>query len=67
MEMKKKQVYLAPALTVVCFKAERGYLGSSEPREGFLQIILEGGDSGSENLESRNDNGNYWGGEGDWF
>jgi hypothetical protein len=25
MEMKKKQVYLAPALTVVTFRTERGY------------------------------------------
>ena len=29
MEMKKKQVYLAPALTVVTFRTERGYAISS--------------------------------------
>lgn len=64
MEMKKKQVYLAPALTVVCFKAERGYFGSSEPRDGFLGLI-EMGDDGSQNLESRNDDGTlFWG--NDW-
>ena len=65
MEMKKKQVYLAPALTVVCFKAERGYFASGEPRDGFLGLI-EMGDDGSEVLESRNnENGYFWGGN-DW-
>lgn len=65
MGMKKKQVYLAPALTVVCFKAERGYFGSSEPRDGFLGLI-EMGDDGSEVLESRNDDNHYFWGGNDW-
>ena len=65
MEKKKKQVYLAPSLTVVAFKTERGYASSAAVRDGFLGLMFES-DEGSENLESRNDDNHYfWGGD-DW-
>ena len=65
MEMKKKQVYLAPALTVVTFRAERGYAISGVERDGFLGLMFES-DEGSENLESRNDDNHYFWGGNDW-
>ena len=67
MEKKVKKNYESPQLTVVTFRTERGY-AASEVHDGFLSLIYMGED-GSENLESRTDNGSYWGG-GDsesWF
>lgn len=61
MENNEKS-YEAPRLTVVSFKTERGYSASSEPRDGFLGLVLES-DEGSEYLESRNDNHYFWGGD----
>ena len=46
----EKKTYIAPVLTVVTFRAERGYIlsGAPEgtPRDGFLELMLM-------------DNGNY--------
>lgn len=46
----EKKTYIAPALTVVTIRAERGYIlsGAPEgtPRDGFLELMLM-------------DNGNY--------
>ena len=61
---KKKKLYMTPELTVVAFKAERGYSAS---RDGFLGLSLENRSEGSEHLESRNENGYWGGGEGTWF
>ena len=64
MEMKKR-LYMTPELTVVAFKAERGYLGSGAVRDGFLGLTFES-DEGSESLESRNDDNHYFWGGNDW-
>ena len=62
---KKKKFYMTPELTVVAFKAERGYLASGAQRDGFLGLMFES-DEGSENLESRNNDNNYFWGGNDW-
>lgn len=65
---KKKKLYMTPELTVVTFKAERGYLASGAQRDGFLGLSLEYSSEGSEQLESRNESGYWGGGNGDtWF
>lgn len=62
---KKKKFYMTPELTVVDFKAERGYSAS---RDGLLGLSLEHSSEGSEQLESRNESGYWGGGNGDtWF
>lgn len=66
MEKKVKKNYESPQLTVVTFRTERGYAESGVTRDGFLGLIYMGED-GSENLESRTDNGSYWGGSDSWF
>lgn len=60
-----KKPYEAPHLTVVTFKAERGYANSSLFR---LALINEAAvlSSSSNSLEARIDGGN-WGGSGGWF
>lgn len=68
MEKKVKKNYESPQLTVVTFRTERGYAESGVTRDGFLGLTLSG-QNGYESLESRTDNGSYWGG-GDsesWF
>ncbi len=59
-----KKPYEAPQLTVVTFKAERGYANS--PFQ--LALINEATilSSSSNSLEARIDGGN-WGGSGGWF
>lgn len=64
MEKKVKKNYESPQLTVVTFRTERGYASSGMERDGFLSLIYLG-DNGSENIEPRDDNGSYWGGN-DW-
>ena len=59
---KKKKFYMAPELTVVTFKAERGYSAS---RDGLLGLMFESNE-GSETLESRNDDNHYFWGGNDW-
>lgn len=59
-----KKPYEAPQLTVVTFKAERGYANSLFK----LALINEATilSSSSNSLEARIDGGN-WGGSGGWF
>jgi hypothetical protein len=59
-----KKPYEAPQLTVVTFKAERGYANSLFQ----LALINEATilSSSSNSLEARIDGGN-WGGSGGWF
>ena len=59
-----KKPYEAPHLTVVTFKAERGY--TTSPFQ--LALINEATilSRSSNNLEARIDGGN-WGGSGGWF
>lgn len=59
-----KKPYEAPQLTVVTFKAERGYTNSLFQ----LALINEATilSSSSNSLEARIDGGN-WGGSGGWF
>lgn len=59
-----KKPYEAPHLTVVTFKAERGYTNSLFQ----LALINEAAvlSSSSNSLEARIDGGN-WGGSGGWF
>lgn len=59
-----KKPYEAPQLTVVTFKAERGYTNSLL----HLALINEATilSSSSNSLEARIDGGN-WGGSGGWF
>lgn len=59
-----KKPYEAPHLTVVTFKAERGYTNSLFR----LALINEATilSSSSNSLEARIDGGN-WGGSGGWF
>ncbi len=64
MEKKVKKNYESPQLTVVTFRMERGYASSGMERDGFLGLIYMGND-GNENIEPRDDNGSYWGGN-DW-
>ncbi len=59
---KKKKLYMTPELTVVAFKAERGYSAS---RDGFLGLMLESNE-GSETLESRNDDNHFFWGGNEW-
>ncbi len=61
-----KKPYEAPHLTVVTFKAERGYTNSNSLFQ--LALINEAAvlSSSSNNLEARIDGGN-WGGSGGWF
>ena len=63
--MEKKHEYKVPELTVVTFKAERGYASSGAVRDGFLGLIFES-DEGSESLESRNDDNHYFWGGNEW-
>ncbi len=60
-----KKPYEAPQLTVVTFKAERGYANSSLFQLALINeaTILS---SSSNSLEARIDGGN-WGGSGGWF
>ena len=67
--MNKKQ-YIAPELTVVTFKAERGF-ADSIPVANFnvlntFSIALGGGISASSQVETWDDGGNLFGTEGTW-
>lgn len=61
-ETKDKRFYEAPQLTVVTFKTERGYALSN----GELSLFSSNPEYGNEDLEDRQDGGN-WGGDGGWF
>ena len=56
-----KKIYEAPLLTVVNFKAERGYASS-----GLLAFLGFGDEYGDQTLEDRQDGGN-WGGDEGYF
>ena len=63
--MKSKREYLAPALTVVEFKAEKGYAVSGE--QPFIQRLFFGGSAdgynaqGQEEWDTDNETfGNSW-------
>lgn len=69
MKRKTKKNYEAPQLTVVSFKAERGYAssGGPDPVEHTFLLGLFDSEGGDRSVESRNENG-YWGNdEGTWF
>lgn len=57
-----KQLYQAPELTIVAFKAERGYLVSN----GILAIHSDYSTESTDNLESREEVGSWGSGNG-WF
>ena len=60
-KIKQKKDYVAPELTVLRFRQERGYAGSLS--------ITGVENSGDYNLESREDVGSNWGGlsDGSYF
>ena len=49
MTEKRKKVYKAPELTVVTFKAERGYAGSNDLRFLWIGLWLSSGNAGNAN------------------
>ena len=57
--MLSRRVYLAPQLSVVECRAERGYAGSRQLLNTL--VLLYSSDDGDSGLESRT-NGGYWGG-----
>ena len=65
MKRKTKKDYEAPQLTVVSFRAERGYATSTAQRDGLLGLLYLS-DEGSENLEPRNDDNHYFWGDNEW-
>lgn len=65
MQQKEKKRYEAPALTVVTFKAERGYALSGTKMLAFDNLLAD--DYGDQAIESRTDGG-YWGNNDEgWF
>ena len=65
--MKSNKEYLAPELTVVEFKAEKGYANSPGGEQPFIQRLLFGGnadgynDQGQEEWSTDNETfGNSW-------
>lgn len=58
MKKEEKKAYEAPTLTTVTVKAERGYAAS--------QALGLSSDYGNDQVEDRNDAGN-WGGSDGWF
>ena len=63
MKEQSRKNYVAPILTVICFKMERGFAVSNE---GVLALSGAGIDFGDDYLEERQDGG-YWGNNSNWF
>lgn len=62
---KEKRPYEAPALTVVSFKMEKGFLASTQSIRINLGLIQQAIGLSSQTIENRIDGG-VWGSSEDW-